>query len=104
MTPSRRSIKVLRRASREIAEASAWWAANRPAVSEVFKEDLRLAFKNLSSYPFIGKLVEEAKFPGVRRIYLSRIRYHLYYRVSADDKAVEILALWHASRGTGPGV
>jgi hypothetical protein len=24
--------------------------------------------------------------------------------VSADEKAVEILALWHSRRGTGPGV
>jgi plasmid stabilization system protein ParE len=44
------------------------------------------------------------KLAGVRRIHLSRIRYHLYYRVASHGGAVEILALWHTSRGKGPGV
>jgi hypothetical protein len=36
---------------------------------------------------------------GVRRVHLARIRYHLYYR--ATSSAVEVLAFWHARRGTG---
>ena len=38
---------------------------------------------------------------GVRALWLERIRYFLYY-VEADDTAVEILALWHGSRGSRP--
>ena len=45
------------------------------------------------------------KTSEVRRIYLARIRYHLYYRVRESDGVVQVLALWHASRsGTPPGV
>jgi len=33
---------------------------------------------------------------------LKRIHYYLYYRVEQDD--IEILALWHTSRGTGPPI
>ncbi len=42
------------------------------------------------------------KLAGVRRLHLKRIRYYLYYRVKDDPQQVEILALWHTSRGTGP--
>jgi hypothetical protein len=38
----------------------------------------------------------------VQRFHLSRISYHLYYRVRGDR--VEVLAFWHASRGSGPDV
>jgi len=37
-----------------------------------------------------------------RRLLLSRIRYRLYYR--AEGEVVEILALWHTSRGTPPPI
>jgi hypothetical protein len=33
---------------------------------------------------------------------LARIRYWLYYRVRGDE--IAILAFWHASRGSGPGL
>ena len=44
----------------------------------------------------------ESHYQGVRRVTLSRIRYYLYYRV-ADD-ALQVLALWHTSRGLGPSL
>jgi hypothetical protein len=34
--------------------------------------------------------------------FMARVRYHLYYTVSLDTETIEILSLWHASRGSAP--
>ncbi len=97
-------IKVVPRTAREIAEAGNWWQANRPAAPTAFEDELRRAFALISQYPSVGAQALNANLTGVRRIYLSRIRYHLYYRVRSAPEPVEVLALWHASRGSDPGV
>jgi hypothetical protein len=38
----------------------------------------------------------------VKRVHLARVHYHLYYRVRGEE--VQVLALWHTSRGTGPQI
>ncbi|MBA3792206.1 MAG: type II toxin-antitoxin system RelE/ParE family toxin [Rubrobacter sp.] len=96
-------LQVTRRAVREISEASAWWDANRPEAPEAFREEIESAFELLRTYPSVGARASNTRLAGVRRIHLSRIRYHLYYRVILSE-AVEILALWHTARGPGPGV
>lgn len=40
------------------------------------------------------------RYPDLRRLYLSRVRHHVYYDVRPGK--VVILAFWHASRGSGP--
>ena len=97
-------IKIVLRAAREIAEAGHWWQANRPAAPAAVEEELRRAFALLAEQPSVGARALNTKLAGVRRIYLSRIRYHLYYRVRPSPEVVEVLALWHASRGSDPGV
>jgi plasmid stabilization system protein ParE len=91
-------VEVLRSANRQIAEASAWWKANRTKAPNAFREEITAAFDLLARQPDIG--VRIAGFEGVRRIHLNRIHYYLYYRVSAQ--VVEIVALWHTSRGDHP--
>ena len=97
-------IKVVRRAAREIAEAGEWWQTNRPAAPTAIEEELRRAFALISEHPTVGARALNAKLTGVHRIYLSRIRYHVYYRVRSEPKSIEVLAFWHGSRGSGPGV
>lgn len=95
-------LRVTHRAAREISEASAWWAANRSEAPGAFREELERAFDLLATYPGVGARALNARLPGVRRIHLSKVRHHLYYRVSSE--AVEILAFWHTGRGEDPGV
>ena len=97
-------IKVTRRAAREITEACEWWDANRPAAPEALRQEITRAFRLIALQPGVGAQALNAKLSGVRRIHLSRVHFHLYYRVRSDPAAVEILALWHTSRGTGPRV
>jgi plasmid stabilization system protein ParE len=70
-------IKVTRRASEEIQDAARWWLANRPKAQEAFAEDLRGAFDLVARQPAIGARAAGIRFKGIRRIHLSRIRYHL---------------------------
>ena len=67
-----------------------------------FTEELQRAFQLIASHPFVGARAENASLADVRRVHLARIHYHLYYRVRTDPPAIEVLALWHTSRGAAP--
>lgn len=95
-------IKVTRRAEREIRAGAAWWAANRPKAPDAFGEEIERAFLLLSRQPSLGTPARNTKLAGVRRLLLDRIRYYLYYCHRQKPPAVEILALWHTSRGSQP--
>lgn len=97
-------IRIVRSAADQITQASAWWQANRPKAPGAFREEIERALELISTQPLIGAKADSAKLAGVRRIHLSRIHYHLYYRVRELPEVVEVLALWHTSRGSGPGL
>ena len=97
-------FKVARRAESQIREAAEWWLENRREASNMFAEDLESAFALLSEFPRAGEAVRHRRIPTLRRILLSRVQFHLYYAVAADASAVEVLALWHASRGAKPPI
>ena len=48
-----------------------------------------------------GARATNSKLEGVRRVHLARVHYHLYYRTT-HEPVIEVLALWHTSRGTPP--
>jgi plasmid stabilization system protein ParE len=97
-------VVVTFRAAAEIRAAAAWWRENRPAAPEALGEDLERAFTLLALQPQIGTPARNERLAGVRRVLLARVRYHLYYRVIESPPRLEVLALWHASRGAGPGL
>jgi len=95
-------LEVGRRAERQIREASDWWFENRQAAPELFKTELQRGFELITTQPHLGSPSLGKRSKGVRRVHLGRIHYYLYYRVK--DRAVEVLALWHTSRGIGPPI
>jgi plasmid stabilization system protein ParE len=100
---SRRAfVRIDRRAAREIEEAAAWWRTNRPAAPEAFEENLTAALDLLATQPIAGSGSKSSRLRGVRRVYLSRVRYHLYYRADIAGGKIDVLACWHASRGRSP--
>ena len=99
-TPLR--IEITDTAQAHITVAAAWWAENRPAAPDAIRQDLDRILGLLCVQPEIGTRARRVTLSGVRRVTLSRIRYYLYYRV-ADD-ALQVLALWHTSRGLGPSL
>jgi plasmid stabilization system protein ParE len=95
-------ILIVSSAARAIVEAADWWVANRPKAPGAFAEELDRALQLLSSQPLVGAEARNVKLTSVRRIHLPRVHYHLYYRMVATPPTVEVLALWHTSRGTTP--
>ena len=96
------NVRVTKRAQAQIDRAARWWDENRDLAPEAFDEDLAEAFLLLGAEPGVGAPVLRTPARGVRHLHLARIRYHLYYRVRGDQ--VEVLALWHTSRGRGPSL
>lgn len=94
---ARPTIRITRRAAREIREASAWWDANRRAAPEAFRQAIATAFDLIATQPRIGAVATNTRLAGVRRVHLAQIHYYLYYRLRSPQ-ALEVLALWHTSR------
>ncbi|MEW5981949.1 MAG: type II toxin-antitoxin system RelE/ParE family toxin [Acidobacteriota bacterium] len=97
-TPLR--IEITDDAQTQISVAAAWWAENRPAAPDAIREELDRILGLLRVQPGIGTVARRATLSGVRRVTLSRVRYYVYYRVAGD--ALQVLAFWHTSRGSGP--
>lgn len=95
-------VLVTRRAQAQIDRAALWWDQNRPLAPEAFDEELAEAFSLLSVEPGIGAPASNVRAQGVRRLHVARIHYFLYYRVRSGE--VQVLALWHTSRGSGPAL
>ncbi len=88
------------RAAREVREAAEWWKVNRQAAPGAVGKDFGEAVALLAEQPGIGAKYAGARLPTVRRLYISRLRYFIYY--SADSSALKVLAFWHSSRGVQP--
>ena len=95
-------VKVSARAQSQIQKAAAWWMENRPSAPGAVRCDISDALELLAEQPGMGALYEGAKTKGVRRLLVGRIRYFIYYRATPDS--LEVLAVWHTSRGKQPVV
>lgn len=94
------TVEVTPRAAAQIERAARWWAENRPAAPDAIADDFEEAKSLLAIQPGVGARSSSPRYPELRHLYLSRVRYHVYYRVAARN--VIVLAFWHAGRGTGP--
>ena len=95
-------LRVAPRAEEQIRDAAEWWPQNRPKAPRAFEEDLEKAFDMMTFLPRAGEPVRHSRIAGLRRLLMGRVRYYLYYDVSEQTETVEILALWHTSRGGKP--
>ncbi|MBK7767243.1 MAG: type II toxin-antitoxin system RelE/ParE family toxin [Sulfuritalea sp.] len=95
-------IKVSARAALQINRAAEWWAENRPAAPGAVRTDIGEAMALLARQPGIGTSYEGTRVRGVRRLLVGRIQYFIYYRATSDT--LELLAVWHTSRGKQPSL
>jgi len=80
-----------------------WWTTNRPAVPDLFHQELRAALTKVATSPAAGAPYRASSgISGVRRILMPRTRYQVYYVVAVDERRVLVHAVWHAARGQGP--
>ena len=93
-------VRISARAAAEVRRAAEWWLENRPAAPAAVAADFTAAVALLSEQPGIGAKYLGSRAVGVRRLFLSRVGYFVYYR--ADASELKILAFWHASRDHQP--
>lgn len=94
------NLKFAPQAREDIRIARAWWQRNRDKSPQLLRDELKRAFALLKSQPLIGESALEVGAEGIRRFYLKGTRYFIFYGVVGED--LEILRLWHASRGEKP--
>jgi plasmid stabilization system protein ParE len=95
-------VKIAGRAAAEVRRAADWWAQNRLAAPGAISKDFGEGVALLAEQPGIGSTYEGSKTVGVRRLYLSRVRYFIYYKVEGDS--LHILAFWQENRERLPAV
>ena len=76
-------VEVSALASGQIREAEEWWRSNRPKAPNAIREELERASGLVAAQPHIGTNARNLTLVGVRRLHLARVRYDLYYRVTA---------------------
>lgn len=96
------TVASQRRATREIEEVDEWWRTNRPSAPGLFLTELERMLSALALMPTLGAPAKRERARDVRRLLLRQTRYHVYFRVRTET--LEVLAVWHAVRGTGPGL
>lgn len=95
-------VVLTRRAAGQIERAANWWQENRPAAPGAIADDFEAAKNLLAFQPGIGSRSATERYPQLRRLYLDRVRYFVYYEVRGST--VVVLAFWHERRGHGPGL
>lgn len=93
-------VKISARAANEIRRAAEWWQVNRPAAPGAVRTDFGESVALLAEQPGIGAKYEGTKVLDIRRLFLSRVGYFIYYQVDATE--LKVLAFWHASREQQP--
>jgi len=96
------TVTVSPLATAQVLAAEAWWQANRPKAPGPVRTALDRASSLIAIQPEIGTRARNVTLPGVHRLHLGRIHYDLYYRVVEEPRRLEVLAFWHASRGSQP--
>jgi plasmid stabilization system protein ParE len=93
-------VKISARAASQVRRAADWWLDHRPAAPGAIAKDVGETIALLAEQPGIGARYAGARAPDVRRLYLGRVRYFIYYRVAGET--LEVLAFWHARRRKQP--
>ena len=89
---------IMPRARRQLDAALKWWLDHRDKAPHAFSEDTARGFTTITEQPTLGERVPGRS--GVRRYFLRRIGYFIYYRVVNEQ--IEVVAVWHHARGSGP--
>ena len=97
-------IEISALAAVQVRTAETGWGLNRPKAPGAIRVELERGSSLIALQPQIGARATNIALPGVRRLHLARIHYDLYYRLVEAPRRLEILAFWHASRGSHPPI
>jgi plasmid stabilization system protein ParE len=94
---TRHRVIVMPLAQRQLNAALRWWLRNRDKAPNALEDDFAEALELLADRPGTGWFHGRRRRGVVRRVLMGRVRYYVYYRITAKG-VVEVLQLWHASR------
>ncbi len=97
-------VRFLGRSAEHARAADAWWRENRQAAPSLLAEELATALRMLRNVPEMGAPYGPMADDGVRRLLLSRTRYHVYYAYVPEERLIGVLALWSCLRGKPPSL
>ena len=92
MADARRELLVASRAAADIADAAAWYEAQRVGLSIEFIHALDQAFDAVAERPTTFRIVRS----GIRRALLRRFPYGVFF--VEEQASVTVLAVIHARR------
>lgn len=95
-------VRLSKQARADVLTALRWWKTNLGSIPSPLVAELERARVQLERLPHSGVVVEDAGWPGVRRLALWRARYSLFYEVDEANGVVTVLRVWHTSRRGQP--
>jgi len=93
-------LRLTPRALAEAKRKKIWWLQNRPAVPDLFEQELIATFDSIVAVPTIGAEYRADFAVNVRRVLMPKTRNHVYFAVNGEE--VVILSVWGAQRARGP--
>jgi len=91
---ARKITSLTPRCKEQLDEAMTYIAADSPKQAEIMAEQFSAVRKIMEIMPEIGSKYKN----GMRRFLLGKFPYYIYYREKETE--IEILGIWHTSRGT----
>ena len=98
MTAAAASIVFTARAMKQTQAAVVWWRRNRPLAPGLLEEELRKVLALIAESSTVGANARDQRLKGLRRVFLRRSRYYVFYQVSSGGQQIEVVALWHGKR------
>jgi plasmid stabilization system protein ParE len=95
-------VELSPRAVCQIEAADEWWREHRPAAPLLFVDELEAALERLAVHPRSGRPYPRPRYPDLRRLVLTRTRYHIYYEYLPAEDVVWVEDVWSAVRGEDP--
>lgn len=86
-------IRWSRHARRQLDEAGAYIARDKPEAADRLIQRIRLAVENLADFPLLGR---PGRVLGTRELIVPETPYIVAYRVR--EQTVEVLTVHHAAR------
>ena len=81
----------------DLRELASYIAESRPKASVSFVKNVFHMVEHLSDFPKSGRVIPEFNDPNIREVIRRPCR--IVYRVKPEERIVEIVRVWHASRG-----
>ena len=85
-------------ADAQIDAALRWWSSNRQASPDLLAREIEAAIAAIEHVPQLGRRTRSRLFRNVRRFFLRRSGYHLYYQVIEARREIRIVYFRHHRR------